>query len=70
MSEGGTVSGGWAEDNNKFDKYEFKLFGHSDVKGKETLFVGKPSDFPKITAPLQIVRYLNGTDAVWIAEGE
>lgn len=68
LQEGGTVSGGWAENRNQFDKYQFKPFNYSEDRDGRTLFIGLPAEFPKEANILKRITYLNGTDAVWIAD--
>jgi len=67
LTEGGTVSGGYLEDKNKFDKYFFKPIDF-DKQQKEAkiLFVGLPSEFPSNIKILKIVYYLNGEPAIYI----
>jgi hypothetical protein len=69
LSEGGTVSGGWAEDHNHFDKYDFKFINYDEMNDGTTLFVGRPKDFPGHVNVLKKIQYLNGKDAIWIVEG-
>lgn len=69
LSEGGTVSGGWAESRNHFDKYEFREFDHHTEKKKKTLFIGLPKEFSPDVNILKKIYYLNGTEAIWIVKG-
>lgn len=67
LAEGGTVSGGYLEDRNKFDKYLFKPIDFNDQqKEAKTLFVGLPSEFPPNIKILKVVYYLNGEPAIYI----
>ncbi|KKQ89845.1 MAG: hypothetical protein UT12_C0007G0042 [Candidatus Curtissbacteria bacterium GW2011_GWC2_38_9] len=67
LTEGGTVSGGYLEDKNKFDKYFFKPIDFDkQQKEAKTLFVGLPSEFPSNIKILKIVYYLNGEPAIYI----
>ena len=68
LREGGTLSGGWAEDRNHFDKYYFMSIDYDKMKDGKTLFVGLPNEFPKDTVPMQKIQYLNSKDAIWIVE--
>ena len=70
LEEGGTVSGGFLEDRNKFDKYFFKPieFQRQSLESK-TLFVGVPKEFPGGVKPLKIINYLNGEPAIYIVDG-
>lgn len=69
LSEGGTVSGGFADERNKFDKYEFRNFDYSNLPtDKKLLLVGVPRDFPPDAKFLKTIYYLDGTEALKIAE--
>ncbi|MEK7580978.1 MAG: glycosyltransferase family 39 protein [Patescibacteria group bacterium] len=64
---GGTVSGGFLEDRNKFDKYLFKPINFdSQSQEAKTLFVGLPSELPKDGRLVKIINYLNGEPAIYI----
>ncbi|HCS79013.1 TPA: hypothetical protein DIV55_04705 [Patescibacteria group bacterium] len=69
LSEGGTVSGGWAEQGNHFDKYYFRRFDYDQEKTSRRLFIGLPTDFPTHAVPVERIKYLNGQDAIWIVPG-
>ena len=70
IQEGGTVSGGFLEHRNKFDKYFFKPIDYEQQrKESKTLFVGLPSEFPSNVKILKIVYYLNGEPAIYVVEG-
>lgn len=69
LEEGGTVSGGWAEDRNKFDKYLFRPINFVEMTDGRTLFVGLPREFPQGVQPLKRIYYLNGKEAIWIVAG-
>ncbi|RJR30214.1 phospholipid carrier-dependent glycosyltransferase [Candidatus Microgenomates bacterium] len=68
LQEGGTVSGGWGEQRNHFDKYEFKSirFNYRNLEDGNTLFVGLPVEFPPDAIPIKKFYYLDGTDAIWV----
>lgn len=69
LNEGGTVSGGFLEHRNKFDKYYFKPINfNQDSKIAKTLFVGLPQEFPNEANILKIIYYLNGEPAIYIAD--
>ena len=71
LAEGGTVSGGFLEDRNKFDKYFFKPIDFDkQQKEAKTLFVGLPSDFPSNINALKVINYLNGEAAIYVVEGQ
>ncbi len=67
LAEGGTASGGFAEVQNKFGKYEFRpIHWGSEIKDGTTLYVGTPKEIP---APnLAHISYLDGLPAVSIAD--
>jgi 4-amino-4-deoxy-L-arabinose transferase-like glycosyltransferase len=70
QDEGGTVSGGFLEDKNKFDKYLFKPIHFNDqLSESKTLFVGLPTEFPKGANILKKINYLNGEPAIFIVDG-
>ncbi len=66
LIHGGTVSGGFAEQRNKFDKYEFREFDYLKEKNGTTLFVGFPEEFPKTLQPIKIIDYLDEKPAILI----
>ncbi len=71
QKEGGTVSGGFAEDRNHFGNYLFKPINWSKMKkNKNTLFVGLSSDFPTEAHIMKKFSYLDGTPSVFFAESE
>lgn len=67
LAEGGTRSGGFAEEQNKFGKYEFRpIRWGSETRDRSILYVGTPGEIP---APgLLTIRYLDGKDAIRIAD--
>lgn len=69
LREGGTVTGGWAETRNKFDKYQFRQIIYEEQADEKTLFVGLPGEFPSDLEPLKKIYYLNGQEAIWIIDG-
>ncbi len=69
LNEGGTVSGGFADERNKFDKYEFRNFNYHNLpKTEKLLLVGTPADFPPNAKILKTIYYLDGSEALKIAE--
>jgi len=68
QKDGGTLSGGWAEEGNKFDKYEFRNFDYEKTKNGKTLFIGSPKEFSPNAQVLRKIKYLNGEDAIWITD--
>lgn len=68
LSGGGTYSGGWAEERNRFDKYEFRNIDYDLMRDQGMLLVGLPVEFPKEVEPLKKIYYLNGKEAIWIVD--
>lgn len=67
LAEGGTVSGGYLEDRNKFDKYLFKPIDYDIQKTEaKTLFVGTSEELPTNARVLKTINYLNGEPAIHI----
>ncbi len=67
LKEGGTASGGFAEVRNKFDIYEFRpIHWEKEIADGSTLYIGLPGEIP--VAPLQTIYYLDGTEAMRIAD--
>ncbi|MCR4325043.1 MAG: glycosyltransferase family 39 protein [Candidatus Curtissbacteria bacterium] len=67
LEEGGTISGGFLETRNKFDKYYFKPIEYEKQKQEaKTLFVTLPSELPSNTTLLKVIKYPNGEDAIYI----
>lgn len=71
---GGTVSGGYFEAGNKFDKYTFKPFQYKspedEFEKSRTLYVGIPGEFPSVfeSRILKKIYYLNGEAAIYIVK--
>lgn len=69
LAGGGTVSGGFAVEDNHFDKYQFRNFNYRLLPDTERiLLVGTPRDFPPEAKILKRIYYLDGTPALDIAE--
>jgi len=67
QAHGGTVSGGFAEAHNSFDKYEFRSLDWSKEKRDGTiLYVGDPSEMPH--GNVANINFLNGTPAIVMAD--
>lgn len=67
LSEGGTVSGGFADERNHFDKYEFRNFDYKNLpKEEKLLLVSTPDNFPPDANILKTIYYRNGTQALKI----
>ena len=70
LQEGGTVSGGYLEDRNKFDKYIFKPVDFEKQRYEaKTLFVITPKELPANAHILKIINYLDGEPAIFIIDG-
>lgn len=63
LQNGGTYSGGFAENRNAFDKYEFHPFsiGQDSLRPK-TLYIGTPGEIPG--EGIYHIDYLDGTRAI------
>lgn len=69
QQEGGTASGGFLEDRNKFDKYLFRPIDYEKQKQEaKTLFVGSSKELPTGAKVLKTINYLNKEPAIFIAE--
>lgn len=67
LAEGGTASGGFAEQRNRFDKYEFRpIVWEKEIHDGATLYIGLPNEIPQ--ANVLTVRYLDGSEAMRIAK--
>lgn len=67
QQEGGTASGGYLENRNKFDKYYFKPIDYEKQKQEQkTLFVS--TELPGGAKPIKVINYLNGESAIYIFE--
>lgn len=68
LKEGGTVSGGFADERNKFDKYEFRNFNYNELpKDRRLLLVSTPDNFPPDANVIKTIYYRNGLEALKIA---
>ena len=69
LAEGGTVSGGFADERNKFDKYQFRNFNYRSIPATgKLLLVGTPIDFPPDANIIKTIKNPDGTIALLIAE--
>lgn len=71
LTSGGTISGGWGEEGNRYDIYEFHKFDYSrDKVAGSVLYVGQPDEFPAIVSPAKtkIIYYLDGKPAIYLVE--
>ncbi len=70
QKSGGTVSGGFAETHKGFYKYTFRpIEWNMEDKGTQTLYVGRPSDFPEGVKVIKTINFLDGKPAIKIVEG-
>ena len=70
QAAGGTVTGGFAETHGGFGKYNFRPINWSEeTKDGNTLYVGRPEDFPGSVKVLKEIKFLDGTPAIKIVEG-
>lgn len=69
LASGGTISGGWGEEGNRYDIYEFHKFDYNkdNIIGN-ILYVGQPDEFPLSVSPTKIIYYLNGKPAIYLVE--
>lgn len=71
QQEGGTVSGGFAEDRNAFGKFEFRpIIWNDEEKSERILYVGRPEDFPGEKPVVKTFYFLNGKPAIKLVEGK
>jgi len=75
LDSGGTASGGFAEDRNRFDKYEFHTFDYNNLpKDEKILLVGRaggiPSDFPGGENVIATIPYVDGSPGLIIAKNK
>lgn len=66
LAEGGTVSGGFEERNNRFDVYEFRTIQWDrEIHDGNTLYIGTPGEIP--SPGTLTISYLNGSAAILIS---
>lgn len=71
QQEGGTVSGGFAEDRNAFGKFEFRpIHWNEEEKTEKVLYVGRPEDFPGEKPVVKTFYFLDGKPAIKLVEGK
>jgi hypothetical protein len=64
------LSGGFRE-NHAFGKYEFRPINwQSEKRTSDTLFIGRPEDFPEGTSVIDEIKYLNNDPAIVIVPGK
>ena len=65
LKHGGTVSGGFTEENNKYGKYEFHSLNPSQRTGAQrVLFVGLPTEVFKQNLVVSRINYPDGSPAI------
>jgi len=65
LSQGGTVSGGFAETGNQVDKYKFRPINwEKERRGKDVLLIGSPEDFPKGISAIKTIYDLSGEEVI------
>ena len=71
QQEGGTVSGGFAEERNSFGKFKFRpIVWEQEEKSERILYVGRPDDFPGDKPVVKTFYFLNGEPAIKLVEGK
>jgi len=71
LIHGGTVSGGFADERNNFDKYEFKNFKYEELTNdRKLLLVGTNDDFPPDAEIIHTIYYLDGSPALKIGRNK
>lgn len=71
LREGGTVSGGFANERNRFDKYHFRNFKYRLLSGNSRLLlVGTSIDFPPDAKIVKTIYNPDKTIALLIAENQ
>jgi hypothetical protein len=68
LEEGGTVSGGFLETKNHFDKYFFRPIDPTNDKNEQTLIVALPDEMPTGARILKKIYYLNGEEAIYVGD--
>lgn len=67
LAGGGTKSGGFAENRNTFGKYEFRpIIWDQEKRDGTELYIGTPNEIDGTS--LKTITYLNGKDAIIIAD--
>lgn len=69
LSEGGTQSGTWDAQTNKFSNYEFRYFTNNDFN-KNVLLIGPPTNFPPNIKTMNKIYTLNKLEAVLFVRGD
>lgn len=69
QEQGGTISGGFLQNHKGFLNFTFRPIYWPDEEKDNTLFLGRPSDFPEDAKILKTIHFLNGQPAMKIVEG-
>lgn len=69
LAQGGTKSGGWGEEGNRYDKYEFHQFRPEDLHDPKALLAGTPDELVERVDPVKVINYLDGKPAIIIGPG-
>ncbi|MBI4034905.1 MAG: glycosyltransferase family 39 protein [Candidatus Chisholmbacteria bacterium] len=64
LAQGGTQSGGWGAENNRYGGYEFRRFKAEDFKDDKTLLVGLPDELEGRVTQVKVIYYKDGSEAV------
>jgi hypothetical protein len=72
LAQGGTRSGGFLYEENKYDNYEFRNFSYQEVQkaSTRTLYAGTSKEFPPGVNGIKQILYKDGSLAIKIAPGE
>lgn len=70
LANGGTNSGGFSYEGNRFLNFEFRTFNYYNESEKNILLVGSPGDFPEVFKLIHRIDYLNGIPAIHVVEKE
>ena len=69
QKSGGTVSGGFREEHSGFANYTFRpIDWEKDKNLSNTLFIGRPDDFPEGNKTIKKINYLDGSGAIVIVQ--
>jgi hypothetical protein len=69
LAQGGTKSGGWGEQGNEYDRYEFHQFTQEDLHDPKALLTGTPDELIGRIDPVKVINYLDGKPAIVIGPG-
>jgi len=68
---GGTGSGEFKADHSNIYNFSFRpIDWQKEEKSEKILYVGRPADFPGTVQPLQVIDYLDSSEAIKIVEGK